>query len=425
MSTDLAAQLVERSFPDSSEELVIGGVGVRELAASFGTPIYVYDAGLVRASWARLRGALPSQVAICYSVKANPLARILAEFHALGARFEIASVGELEAALATGCAPEHVLFAGPGKSVAELERAVEVGIGEIHVESTTEIERLSGIARAAGRIVRVAVRVNPSSEVQGGAMQMGGKPAPFGIDEERLDEVVDLVEGDPALHLSGLHMFTGTQILDHEVLLAQYRKGVQLAAALGRRTGRPVETLDFGGGLGIPYFAQDQALDVDALGAGVTALLDEATADPLLAETTFLVEPGRYLVGEAGVYLMQVNDVKTSREKHFVITDGGMHHHLAASGNLGQVIKRNYPVVVADRLGAAARREVDVVGPLCTPLDVLARKLAVPEVEVGDLVAVLQSGAYGRSASPLGFLSHPAPAEVWVDSGTASLADSR
>ena len=307
---------------------------------------------------------------------------------------------------------------------------LERGIGEIHAESANEVQRIAKICKKLNRTARLAVRVNPSSEAEGGAMRMGGRAAAFGIDEEKLDEVVDLILSIPQLEFSGIHLFTGTQILDANILLTQYRKGFEIALRVTRRVKKPLHTIDFGGGLGIPHFAHENELDTDALRIGLERLMQETGRDPQLKGCRFLVEPGRYLVGEAGVYIARVIDVKVSREKKFLILDGGMHHHLAASGNLGQTIKRNYPVAVLNSLGSSGTghesgEKVEVVGPLCTPLDVLARDIELPHAEVGDLIGVFQSGAYARAASPLGFLSHPAPPEIWIDRGRATLVRRR
>lgn len=250
---------------------------------------------------------------------------------------------------------------------------------------------------------------------------MGGKPAPFGVDEESLDAVLDALLAEPAIEFQGVHLFTGTQILDHRVLVRQYRAGMAIARRVACRLGRPINRLDFGGGLGIPYVAGETELDMPRLRLELWGLMQEARADPWLQGTQFMVEPGRYLVGEAGIYLTRVNDVKVSRGRKFVVVDGGMHHHLAASGNLGQVLKRNFPVALVNKLDRGATEVVDIVGPLCTPLDVLARAIDFPAAQVGDLVGVFQSGAYARTASPLGFLSHPTPAEVWAERGNTWL----
>ncbi|MGH7784673.1 MAG: type III PLP-dependent enzyme, partial [Candidatus Binatia bacterium] len=294
-------------------------------------------------------------------------------------------------------------------------------IGEIHVESPLEIDRISAICRRLAICGHIAVRVNPREEAQGGSMRMGGKPLQFGIDEEKLEEVISQIIADPCLDLQGLHLFTGTQILDHSVLLRQYRKGVEIAAKVARQFGHPLPTLDFGGGLGIQYFAGERPLNMEMLRRELNSLIADLREYPLFAGTQFLLEPGRYLVGEAGIYVCRVTDIKSSRGKKFLIVDGGMHHHLAASGNLGQVIKKNFPVAILNKMKRERLERVEVVGPLCTPLDVLARDIELPAADVGDLVGVFQSGAYARTSSPLGFLSHPSPAEVLVENGQTRL----
>lgn len=421
-------QLVERCFSVSDGQLTVGqDLAVADLANKHGTPMFLYDSGVMGTKLQALWAALTPRFDIYYSIKANPNQKFLKFFVERGCGLEIASAGELHQALEAGCPPQSIVFAGPGKRDEELAAALENDIGEIHVESLNEAVRLSRLAELHGKQPRIALRVNPCGEAQGGAMRMGGKAAPFGIDEEVLDEVVDYVLADPNLYLAGVHLFTGTQILDADVLLKQYRHAIEIARRVGQNIDRPLDTIDFGGGLGIPYFAHETPLDLDVLAEGIAELLAEIDGDDLLADARLIVEPGRFLVGEAGLYVSQVIDVKTSRDKTFVIADGGMHHHLAASGNLGQTIKRNYPVAVANKMAASTSGEadagpdetgagkVDVVGPLCTPLDVLARNVSLPPVEVGDLFVVFQSGAYARSASPLGFLSHVAPPEVWID----------
>lgn len=254
---------------------------------------------------------------------------------------------------------------------------------------------------------------------------MGGKPAPFGIDEELLDSALDFTLSHPSIEFRGIHLFAGTQILDSDVLLTQYRKGAQIAKRVAVRLRKALHSLDFGGGLGVPYFQHEHPLDLAGLKTGLTNFDREIATDPDFSGTRLVVEPGRFLIAEAGVYITRVLDVKISRGKKFVILNGGMNHHLAASGNLGQTIKRNFPFAVANKWGEAPQETVEIVGPLCTPLDTLGRTLAVPRVEVGDLVAIFQSGAYARTASPLGFLSHPTPPEVLVNQGKARLIRKR
>jgi len=413
----LADLLIAECFGERDGELVVGGVSARELASTYGTPLYVYDAGLMRATYRKLAHAVAGFAEVYYSVKANPNPHVARIFVDAGAGLEIASGAEFRAALAAGCDAGRILFAGPGKGVDELALTIEAGIGEIHLESYEEIAHVARIAGRLGRETHVAIRINPAAAARGGAMQMGGRPTQFGFDEEDLDRVLAAVGAHSRLRLTGLHVFSGTQILDADVLAAQWEHAITLAARVAARLGRPLETIDLGGGLGIPYYAGDKALDLARLTAVVPALRDKVHAEPLLQGTRVILEPGRFLVGGAGLYLMAVRSVKTSRGMQFVVCDGGMHHHLAASGNLGQVVKRDYPIVAASKLGTKPAAPCNIVGPLCTPLDTLGRNVQLPPVAEGDLIAVLQSGAYGLTASPWGFLSHPTPAEVLVENG--------
>jgi len=415
LNANHAQQLIERHFSVSQGQLCVGRLPISELVDTHGTPLYIYDRSVLEQQLSALENALSPRFDIYYSIKANPNQEILKFFVGRGCGLEIASGGELHQALQAGCPSESILFAGPGKSDDELEYALASDIGEIHVESIDEAKRISQLSRRPAKTQRIALRINPSGEAQGGAMRMGGLPSPFGIDEEQLDEVVKYVANDSQLDLVGVHPFTGTQILDHNVLATQYRHAVALARRVAKQLKKPLETIDFGGGLGIPYFKHEAPLDLDAFGGEAALIIEEIDNDPLLSGARLLVEPGRFLVGEAGIYVSRVTGIKESREKTFLMIDGGMHHHLAASGNLGQTIKRNYPVALVNKLNEPDTTTVDVVGPLCTPLDVLARGVSLPQAEVGDLFAVFQSGAYGRSASPLGFLSHSSPPEIWVD----------
>lgn len=411
---DHVANLLAQYYHSPGSELQVGGTRVSAIASDYGTPLFIYDGHVLDRKWELVRRTFPPEFFIFYSVKANPNPAILRHFLTKGCGLEIASGGEFHLALRAGCAPEQILFAGPGKTERELELVLTRGIGEIHLESRREAERVSAISHRLGVQARVALRVNPGGEAQGGAMRMGGKPTPFGVDEEELPQIVDFLRADEALSFHGIHLFTGTQILDSSVLLRQYRKGLEIARQVASRLERPLQTVDFGGGLGIPYFTNEHALDLGRLHDDLTVLVDCVKTDSLFNGTRFVIEPGRYLIGEAGIYVTRVNDIKVSRGKKFLIVDGGMNHHLAASGNLGQVIKRNFPVAVLNKLGEGDCETVDVVGPLCTPLDVLARDIPLPRAEVGDLIGVFQSGAYARAASPLGFLSHLTPPEVLV-----------
>jgi diaminopimelate decarboxylase len=418
---DLVTEIVRRCFRVRNGELCIGELPVSNIVDKFGTPAFIYSQDVLQASLNSLREAIPAFFSISYSVKANPTQEILRFFLERDCGLEVASGGELVQALAAGCPAQRIIFAGPGKTISELELAVQHDIKEIHLESRLEIERVSELCRRQKRQARVAIRVNPNADAQGGAMRMGGKPAPFGIDEECLAPEIARVLKDPFLVFRGIHLFTGTQILDHAVLITQYRKALEIGHSIAAEFACPIQTIDFGGGLGIPYFPGDRALDLAKFRSGLESLRSEIENDQAFAGTEFMIEPGRFLVGESGIYVARINDIKVSRGKKFLVLDGGMNHHLAASGNLGQTIKRNYPVALLNKMSEPAKETVEVVGPLCTPLDVLARNVSLPEAEVGDLFGVFQSGAYGRSASVLEFLSHAAPPEVLVKGKSACL----
>jgi diaminopimelate decarboxylase len=404
-------------FAVDGSDLMVGGVAVRSIVEHVGTPTFLYDGGILRASYRALADALDGFAEIHYSVKANPAKAIIALFLSEGAGIEIASIGEYRAAIAAGAAPERILFAGPGKRRRELEEVIADGIGEIHVESHEEIERIEAIAAGLSLRVKISLRINPMAEAQAGAMRMGGKPTAFGFCEEDLDPVFAQLAQCRQLDFVGVHIYGGTQILDAEALLNQWRHGIRIAGDIAARLGRPLETIDLGGGLGIPYYAGETPLDLAAFKAGLPELSALLAADSNLAAARIVVEPGRFLTGPGGIYVAEVNAVKDVRGTLFVITDGGMHHHLAASGNLGQIIKRDYPIVAPARMDEAPSMAATIVGPLCTPLDTLARSALLPALKAGDLIAVLQSGAYGPSASPGNFLSHAPAAEMLVENG--------
>jgi diaminopimelate decarboxylase len=384
--------------------LTVAGQPVDTFAAA-GTPLYLYDFGLVAARLARLRAALPHQVAIHYAIKANPLAELLAALAPLVDGMDVASAGELERALKVVPAQE-ISFAGPGKRDAELAAAIGAG-ATINLESEGEAERALSIAGGLGSVPRLAVRVNPDFELRGSGMKMGGRASPFGVDTARVPALVRRLL-DAGAAWRGLHIFAGSQSLDTAAVIETQAATLALAARLADEIGSTPPLLNLGGGFGIPYFAGDAPLDVEAIGAAL------GNALPQLPGAAFAVELGRWLVGEAGVYLTRVTDRKESQGETFLIVDGGLHHHLAATGNFGTVVRRNYPVALAHRMQHAAEEVVSIVGPLCTPLDRLADRVALPRAEVGDLVAIFASGAYGATASPGAFLGHPPVREMLV-----------
>ncbi len=390
----------------------VGGVPLDRLAERVGgTPFFAYDRDLLTERVALLRATLPAGVDLSYAIKANPMPAVVQHLSGLVDSFDVASAGELRTALDTPTPPERVSFAGPGKSPEELAQAVAAG-ATIEMESETEAERVMACGDRLGIRPRVALRINPDFQVKGSGMRLGGGPQQFGIDSEQVPALLR----ELALHdadFLGFHIFAGSQNLNADILCEAQRKTVDLALRLADESPMPVRYLNIGGGFGIPYFDKDRPLDLVAIGQNLESLLVDAIR-PSLPDARVVVELGRYIVGECGIYVTRIVDRKESRGKTFLVVDGGLHHQLAASGNFGQVIRRNYPVTIGNRLDEAPAETVSVVGCLCTPLDLLADQVALPEAEIGDLVVVHQAGAYGLTASPTAFLGHPPPVEVLV-----------
>lgn len=390
--------------------LTIGGVPVDRLADRVGgTPFFAYDRALLTGRVALLRSCLPPDVELSYAIKANPMPAVVQHMAGLVDAFDVASGLELRTVLDTRMPPGRVSFAGPGKRPAELRQAIAAGI-TLEVESPTEAERIAAIGEELGERPRVAVRVNPDFRIKGSGMRLGGGPQQFGIDSERVGAVVkQMVAAD--LDVLGFHVFAGSQNLSADILTEAQRNTVDLALRLADESDLPLRYLNLGGGFGIPYFERDEPLDLASIGNGLDALL-AARVRPAFPDARVVIELGRYLVGEAGVYVTRIIDRKDSRGETFLVVDGGLHHQLAASGNFGQVIRRNYPVVIGNRMATKPSGPVTVVGCLCTPLDLLAKAVVLPDAEIGDLVVIFHAGAYGLTASPTAFLSHPSPIEV-------------
>ena len=392
-------------------ELLVGGIPLRRLAARVGsTPFYAYDRTLLSARVAQLRSALPTGIELHYAMKANPMPALVGHMAPLVDGIDVASAGELKIALDAGTDPRCISFAGPGKRDAELRQAVAAGI-LINVESFRELAVLAETSQALGVPARVAVRVNPDFELKSSGMKMGGGPKPFGVDAEQVPALLRAI-GRAELAFEGFHLFAGSQNLKAEAIVEAQQKSYALALRLAEHAPGPVRTLNLGGGLGIPYFPGEQRLDLAPIGTALGDIVAEAAT--ALPGAAIVLELGRYLVGEAGIYVCRITDIKVSRGHTYLVTDGGLHHHLSASGNFGQVLRKNYPVTIGTRMGEPAAEAVSVVGPLCTPLDLIAERMALPQAAEGDLVVVFQSGAYGASASPQAFLGHPGVAEVLV-----------
>ncbi len=397
-------------FEDKDGELAIAGRTADEWIAAAGgkTPLFVYDRAVIAAKISDLRAALPSEVGIHYAMKANPMPELVAWMAGQVDGLDVASAGELRVALAAGGDPAHISFAGPGKRDFELELAIASGV-TLNIESQREFVRAAAIGARLGKPVKAAVRVNPPFDLKASGMRMGGGAKPFGVDADKVPALLTEIALASA-EFRGFHVFAGSQNLSAEAIIDAQRKTLDLVADLSEHAPVPPATVNLGGGFGLPYFPGDCPLDLAAVGDALGKALD--ARDPILADTRFVLELGRYLVGESGVYLTRAIDRKMSGDEVFIITDGGLHHQLAASGNFGTVIRRNYPLANASRFGASDAESLNVVGCLCTPLDRLGDKVMLPATEVGDVIAVFMAGAYGFTASPTAFLSHDPPAEM-------------
>ncbi len=399
-----------RAFDVIGGELAIGGIGLPRLAARVGrTPFYVYGRAAIAARVAGLRAALPAAVQLHYAIKANPMPAVVQLLASLTDGLDVASAREMEVALDTGMAPGHVSFAGPGKTEGEIAQAVAAGI-TLNLESELQFEQALVAGERLGVAPQLAIRVNPAFELKASGMKMGGGPRQFGIDEEQVSALAARVEA-AGLRLRGFHIFSGSQNLSATAVVEAQRKTVDLGLRLAARLSRGIDWLNIGGGFGVPYFPNEKPLDLGPVGEQLERLCEQARS---VLGVPLVLELGRYLVAEAGVYVCRVLDRKVSQGQPFLVVDGGLHHHLAASGNFGQVIRKNFPVAVGNRLDSPEREVQTVVGPLCTPLDLLADRMEMARAQPGDLIVVFQSGAYGPTASPAAFLSHPAVVEVLV-----------
>lgn len=399
-------------FPVEHGELLIGGIPLTRLAARVGrTPFYACDRALLDRRVAELRAVLPAAVKLHYAMKANPMPALVGHMARRVDGIDVASAGELRVALDAGADPAEISFAGPGKRDEELRQAVAAGI-LVNIESFREVDVLAAASRDLDLPARVAVRVNPDFELKSSGMKMGGGPKQFGVDAEQVPDLLALIGRTAGLAFEGFHLYAGSQNLRAEAIIEAQRLSFELALRLAEHAPAPVRFLNLGGGFGIPYFPGEQHLDPAPIGDNLAALVREAAEK--LPNAGIVIELGRYLVGEAGVYVCRVIDRKISRGHPYLVTDGGLHQHLAASGNFGQIIRKNYPVAIGNRMDADERESTSVVGPLCTPLDLLGERMQLPVAQPGDLVVVFQSGAYGLSASPEKFLGHPPAVEILV-----------
>jgi diaminopimelate decarboxylase len=403
-------------------EYTVQGTGISELVERFGTPLYIYDGDVIVETYRRLRAALSDAVEIFYSLKPNPNISVVRLLNRAGASAEVCSAGELDSALRAGVPPADILFTGPGKSVEELRTLVDLSVRAVICESFDELARIDELSARAGKRTPVLLRVNPAFGVRGGRRTMAGRPREFGIDEEQVLAATDLLARHPNVDLRGIHVFTGTRILDAGVVVENTERIFDLAVKVGEALGFEPRLVDIGGGLGIPYYPGEEELDLDVLAAGV----NNAVAEFLLRfpDARVAIEPGRFLVGPSGVYAIRARYVKQSKGERFVITDGGTHQNMAAVGT-GTYLKRNFPMALLSDTERLAAGPCTVTGLLLTPTDTIGRNVELPEIAAGDVLGVFQAGAYGPSASITYMNGQGFPAEILVHQGKAHLVRSR
>jgi diaminopimelate decarboxylase len=411
-----------RGRPPARNEILragrLGGIAPSEIAERFGTPVYVYDLDVIERQVAALRAVLPPQVDLAYAVKANPALAVVAHLGRLGLGADVASGGELELVARAGIPADRVVMTGPGKRTEELSAAVRAGMRAVTVESPGELERLERIAAEADRRVPVMLRAALVDEGPSERVRLVGDAGArkFGMDRADLRASARRATASPNLELLGLHAFGASNVLDATQLIRHTHATVDAARSLAVETGVSVRLVDAGGGLGIPYEPDDMPLDLAALGEGLGELTAGWAADPLLRDARLMIEPGRFLVGAAGAYLARIVDRKTVDGVHVAILDGGVHHVLRPA-----LVGQEHRLRVFTARGDGRSQPMTVAGPLCSGLDILARQAVLPVAEPGDLVAVLDVGAYGFTESMPLFLSHPIPAEVAVRGGRAEL----
>jgi diaminopimelate decarboxylase len=408
-------------FPYKQGKLYAAGRPIEQIINIAGqTPLYVYDRQLITQRVKLLRSMLPQKIKLHYAIKANPMPAVVQHLASLVDGLDIASHGEMMSALNTGVNASEISFAGPGKTDQELIAAISSGI-IINVESKNELLRINKLSNSLSIKAKIALRINPNFELKTAGMKMSGGAKPFGIDAELIADIFKVMVSLNIIFM-GLHIFSGSQNLKSDAIIEAHNKTFELVDDLLRSETIEQGLLDnfnfinIGGGFGIPYFPGDTALEIQPIADNLEQLINNY---PALKNQEIIIELGRYLVGESGIYISQVIDKKQSRGTHYLICNGGLHHHLANSGNFGQVIRKNFPVRISKcsstkemTLSEQIKEKVSIVGPLCTPLDILAEKIELPCAEIGDYVVILQSGAYGKSASPEAFLGHPVAKEI-------------
>lgn len=400
----------------TTEQAVLGmdAAGWESLATAHGTPFYLFDADRVRERISQVRQAMDAEVKVYYAVKANPNLGLLRAVRGAADGVDISSGGELRQAVLAGFDPADMSFAGPAKTEGELLAAIQAGVGCISAESVHEIQTCARLARRVGRPARLLVRVNPHLRHSAFGLKMGGRPVQFGIDEEDLASAYAAVAAAGSdLQWLGMHAYVGSQCFDVSGVVDATQDALRLAAQAAQSLGVPLAKINLGGGFGVAHSEATREIDLPALGMALAPVLKAFKAETAPG-CELIFELGRFLTADAGVYVTRVVNTKASRGKNFVVCDGGLNHHLTAAGTFGAALRGNFPTRNLTHPEAPAIT-CSIAGPSCNPTDLLGVDCSLPKPEAGDLLAVLKSGSYGLTASPMLFLGRPTPAELVRD----------
>lgn len=382
---------------------------------NFGTPSYVYFAEPIRDRVKLLLDAFGNRFIISYAVKSNPNTGLLRVLQDTGVGLDVSSIGEVKRGVDAGFGPMKISFSGPAKRPFEIDIAVRQGIGEFICESLDEIEQVNQVASDLGIIQNILVRINPKEVPRQFGLHMAGRPSQFGIDEEDMEDVQSFLAKLNSIKLSGFHIFSGGNSLNRDAVIKNLSIAASLFVSFSEKFDIFPEKFIFGSGFGIPYFEGDEALDIADIAAEINPMIDRLQNSERFKNTKFVLEMGRWLVGSDGYMLTSVVGNKHSRGTDICLCDAGFNNHLSAAGMMGTVLRRDWKFWNLTRTTTVADHQYLLVGPLCASFDILGAKVHLPKTLKGDVLAVGSSGAYGLTASPTRFISHPEPQEFIVE----------
>lgn len=396
---------------------------IKEIVEKNRTPIYLYDCQRIRENITNLIQALPKESCLYYSMKANPLLGVCQCVKQYILNIEVSSVGEMRGALKAGFLNENILFSGPGKRCEELFKAVSEDV-KINVESIQEIKIIIKVCESISKKAKLMVRINPKIANNSDGIKMSGLPSQFGIDYSEIEEAIRIIVASQWLVLVGFAIYMGSQILNADTIVLNTDKIMKLCIELKKRYSLRIKELDVGGGFGVSYYDEKQ-LNLNVLKSGLNSLLQRHGNDMIDIKISF--ESGRYLLANSGFFITKVLYVKKSKERTYIICDGGFNNVLLASfftkevrGNFPIELIKNEPKIISNDIF-----EYYISGPLCSPADLMGIKVSLPSVQKGDYILIRNVGAYGLTYSSTNFISHPIPAEILINNDKIHIARKR